>query len=63
VDCPGHLKFALGIILPRSDCTKMGWSLELVDSTLEFVGRLKEVNLDPIEFSILNAVVLASPGT
>lgn len=56
------LKFADNIILPRSVAMTMGWGQELVHATLEFATRLRELNLDKVEFALMNAIVLTYPG-
>ncbi len=56
------IHFAEGLILPRSKCEIMGWGQELVNGTIDFADRLKEMQLDSTEFSIINAIVLTYPG-
>ncbi|XP_060606508.1 retinoic acid receptor RXR-alpha-B-like [Ruditapes philippinarum] len=55
------LRFADNIIVPRSVCATMGWGQELVHATLEFATRLKELDLDKVEFALMNAIVLTYP--
>ncbi|XP_059179695.1 retinoic acid receptor RXR-alpha-B-like [Physella acuta] len=55
------IKFCEDIILPLEYCETMGWGRELVDGTLDFAQRLKEINLDLTEFCILNGIVLMYP--
>lgn len=55
------LRFADNIILPRSVAMTMGWGQELVHATLEFASRLRELNLDKVEFALMNAIVLTYP--
>ncbi|XP_005100202.2 retinoic acid receptor RXR-alpha-B [Aplysia californica] len=57
----GKIKFAEDTILPLDYCENMGWGKELVDGTIDFAQRLKEINLDLTEFCILNAIVLMYP--
>lgn len=54
--------FAQGVILHKSVCEKMGWGQELVHATLEFATRLRELNIDKVEFAIMGAIVLTYPG-
>lgn len=56
------LRFADNIVVPRSVCATMGWGQELVHATLEFAARLKELDLDKVEFVLMNAIVLTYPG-
>ncbi|KAL4229607.1 hypothetical protein ACF0H5_012645 [Mactra antiquata] len=55
------LYFAHNIVVPRSICETMGWGQELVNATLEFAGRFKELNLDRVEFCLMNAIILTYP--
>ena len=55
------IKFSEDIVLPLDYCSNLGWGKELVDGTIDFAQRLKDINLDLTEFCILNAVVLMYP--
>ncbi|XP_046327390.1 retinoic acid receptor RXR-alpha-B-like [Haliotis rufescens] len=55
------IKFADGLLVPSEIAQTMGWGKELINATLEFAVRLKEVHLDHSEFCILNALVLTYP--
>jgi len=55
------IKFSESLILPHDYVDSMGWGKELADSTIDFTSRLKDINLDLTEFSILNAIVLYFP--
>ena len=57
-----QVKFAHGIILNPDQSTEMGWGKDLISCTLEFVARLRDIDIDATEFCILNAVVLTYPG-
>ena len=56
------IKFAEGLKVPIELAQKMGWGKELVAATVEFSARLKELNIDKVEFCILNGIVLTYPG-
>ena len=56
------IKFAEGLVIPVSTVEKMGWGFELVQSTVDFTARLKELNMDHAEFCIMSAIVLTYPG-
>lgn len=55
------IKFAEGIVVPVSMAEKMGWGFELVQSTVDFTARLKELNIDHAEFCIMSAIILTYP--
>ena len=57
-----RIKFAEGLVIPVSTVEKMGWGFELVQSTVDFAARLKELNMDHAEFCIMCAIVLTYPG-
>ena len=56
------LQFAEGLVLQKDVCQTMGWGNELVHATLEFAVRLRELNIDHVEFALMNAIVLTYPG-
>lgn len=56
------IKFAEGLKVPIELAQKMGWGKELVAATVEFSARLRELNIDKVEFCILNGIVLTYPG-
>ncbi|XP_052265099.1 retinoic acid receptor RXR-alpha-B-like isoform X1 [Dreissena polymorpha] len=55
------LYFAEGVILHKSVSENMGWGHELVQATLEFSSRLKDLNVDKVEFAMMGAIVLTYP--
>ncbi|KAK3588810.1 hypothetical protein CHS0354_028457 [Potamilus streckersoni] len=55
------IKFADGLEVPSSMAEGLGWGKELVSATLEFTHRLRDLDLDQPEFSIMNAIVLTYP--
>lgn len=55
------IKFAEGLVIPVGMAEKMGWGFELVQSTVDFTARLKELNIDHAEFCIMSAIVLTYP--
>lgn len=55
------IKFTEDVILASDYCESMGWGKELIDGTVDFAQKLKEINLDLTEFCILNAIVLMYP--
>lgn len=59
---PNSVLFAKDIICDRNTCIEMGWTPDLVDTTLEFTEKLRSLNLDQCEFSCLSTLVLLSPG-
>ncbi|CAL1535243.1 unnamed protein product [Lymnaea stagnalis] len=61
MDLDDKIKFCEDIILPLEHCETMGWGRELVDGTIDFAQRLKDINLDLTEFCILNGIVLMYP--
>ncbi|KAH9504510.1 hypothetical protein Btru_062999 [Bulinus truncatus] len=61
MDLENKIKFCEDIVLPLHYCENMGWGKELVDGTIEFAQRLKDINLDLTEFCILNGIVLMYP--
>lgn len=61
MDFEDSLKFADNIVIERSVCETMGWGQELVNATLDFATRLRDLNLDRVEFSLMNAIILTYP--
>lgn len=61
VNYEDKIKFAEGLVIPVSMAEKMGWGFELVQSTVDFTARLKELNIDHAEFCIMSAIVLTYP--
>lgn len=61
MDLDNKIKFCEDIVLPLEHCETMGWGRELVDGTIDFAQRLKDINLDLTEFCILNGIVLMYP--
>ena len=59
---PNSVLFAKDIICDRNMCLEMGWTADLVDTTLEFTEKLRNLNLDQCEFACLSSLVLLSPG-
>lgn len=59
---PMSLRFGENLILERNEVVSMGWTEDLVDTTLEFTDKLRSLNLDPNEFACLSALVLLCPG-
>ncbi|BFZ25602.1 hypothetical protein BsWGS_28641 [Bradybaena similaris] len=55
------IKFCEDIILPLEYCESVGWGKELVDGTIDFAQRLKDISLDLTEFCVLNGIVLMYP--
>ncbi|ESO93837.1 hypothetical protein LOTGIDRAFT_104793 [Lottia gigantea] len=55
------IKFAEGVVIPTDVAQGMGWGRELVNATIEFTSRLRELKIDRTEFAILNALVLTFP--
>ena len=62
MDCGGSVKFAEGLVLSSEDAIRIGWGIELINCTLDFVARLSDIQMDNTEFCILNAVILTYPG-
>jgi len=48
--------------MSAAQCKRLGWGDELVNCTLDFITRLRGIEIDLTEFCILNAVVLTYPG-
>jgi len=44
-------------------CVHIGWDAELVSCLLEFIERLRDININVVEFCVLNAIVLTYSGT
>ena len=59
---PMSLRFGEHLILERNEVVSMGWTEDLVDTTLEFTDKLRSLNVDPNEFACLSALVLLCPG-
>ncbi|XP_033759088.1 retinoic acid receptor RXR-alpha-B-like [Pecten maximus] len=61
IDYDESIKFADGFILPTEVAKGMGFGKELVTAISEFSRRLKEMEMDIVEFNIMNAIVLTYP--
>ena len=59
---PMSLMFGKDLICDRKTTLEFGWTDDLIDTTLEFVDKLRSLNLDPNEFACLSALALFSPG-
>lgn len=59
---PESVLFAKDIICDRKTCLEMGWTVDLVDTTLEFTEKLRSLNLDQCEFACLSTLALLCPG-
>lgn len=59
---PMSLRFNDKLIYDFEACIKMGWSKDLTTTTLEFCGKLRNLNIDVNEFACLSGLVLLSPG-
>lgn len=59
---PQSLRFSSNVICDAQACMEMGWSKDLTETTLEFCGKLRNLNIDVNEFACLSALVLLSPG-
>jgi len=57
-----EVRFAEHLVLKPDEGVSIGWGLDLINSTLEFVARMKCIQMDHTEFCILNAIVLTYPG-
>nr|QGX48189.1 RXR [Sinonovacula constricta] len=55
------IQFATGLVLPQNIAEKLGWGYELTKIMLEFTARLKELQMDKVEFAIMNAIILTYP--
>lgn len=60
---PRSLMFAKQVVFERDEVLKFGWGEDIVDSSLEFTEKLRDLNIDPNEFACLSALVLLSPGS
>ena len=56
------IMFAEGLKVPIDLAQRMGWGKELISATIEFGQRLKGLQIDRTEFSVLNGIVLTYPG-
>jgi len=43
-------------------CVHIGWDAALVSCLLDFIERLRDINIDIVEFCVLNAIILSYPG-
>lgn len=59
---PTCLRFNDKVICDAETCINMGWSKDLTTTTLEFCGKLRNLNIDVNEFACLSGLVLLSPG-
>ncbi|XP_077985399.1 retinoic acid receptor RXR-alpha-B-like [Glandiceps talaboti] len=55
------VRFGMDVKLTTQQSIEIGWGSELIQSTLHYVNRIKEVNIDHSEFCFLNAIVLTYP--
>ncbi|XP_064650885.1 retinoic acid receptor RXR-alpha-B-like [Lineus longissimus] len=61
LDTPDQVRFCEFISMSSEDCVKIGWGFDLINATLDFVNRLKDVIVDRTEFCVINALVLTYP--
>ena len=59
---PMSIRFGQSLICEKNEVTALGWTEDLVDTTLEFVDKLRSLNLDANEFACLCGLVLLCPG-
>ena len=59
---PMSIRFGQNLICEKNEVTALGWTEDLVDTTLEFVDKLRSLNLDANEFACLCGLVLLCPG-
>ncbi|XP_002737359.1 retinoic acid receptor RXR-gamma-A [Saccoglossus kowalevskii] len=57
----GLVRFGANMKLTKDQAMEIGWGQELIQSTLNYVSRIQEVNVDHVEFCFLNAIVLTYP--
>ena len=62
LDCDGAVKFAHGLVLVPEHSANLGWGSDLLNCSIEFISKLKEISIDHVEFCILSAIVLTYPG-
>ena len=62
LDLKDSVKFAEGVNLSLFTKGEIGWGMDLVKATLEFVSRVRTLGMDQCEFCILNSIVLTYPG-
>ena len=62
LDCDGAVRFAQGLTMSKDSSANMGWGTDLLNCTVEFVSKLREIAMDHVEFCIINAIVLTYPG-
>lgn len=60
--CVNEVRFADGVLLSPDMADNIGWGKDLVQSTLEFSLKLTDIEIDAVEFAILNAIMLTYPG-
>lgn len=60
--CVNEVRFADGITLSPDLANNIGWGKDLVTSTLEFACKLNDIEIDAVEFAILNGIMLTYPG-
>ncbi len=60
--CVNEVRFAEGVLLSPDTADNIGWGKDLVTSTLEFAAKLTEIEVDAVEFAILNGIMLTYPG-
>ena len=59
---PNSLMFGKDVIFERDQVLEFGWGEDIVDCSLEFTEKLRDLNMDCSEFACLSALVLLSPG-
>lgn len=60
--CVNEVRFAEGVLLSPDSAENIGWGKDLVTSTLEFAAKLADIDVDAVEFAILNGIMLTYPG-
>lgn len=62
MDLPvGMLKYSSTLIFSEDRAIELGWQPELIKGNIEYVKRLKDLNLDQHEFAVMSVLVLFFP--
>ncbi|XP_071842116.1 steroid hormone receptor ERR2-like [Apostichopus japonicus] len=61
-DLPPHtLKYSSTLILQEDQAIELGWQPELIKGNIEYVKRLRDLNLDLQEYAVMSVLVLFFP--
>ncbi|XP_072049896.1 steroid hormone receptor ERR1-like [Amphiura filiformis] len=56
-----QIRFGQDLVLSVDDASMLGWSMELLTYTVEYINQLQSLQIDSVEFAVISALVLTYP--